>query len=155
MIRNAKFEDYKQVFGILLSPKLNDFVETGRNASAREMLIEWQNYWRNTLVAEQNNKIVGFARYADHSGKKAHVLELCTLVAKPQLQQKIVLEILLKELGKRHPAKQKIEASAVENNSELLDFYSKSGFEVEGERKKNFLQNGKLLNEKLLAYYLK
>jgi RimJ/RimL family protein N-acetyltransferase len=155
MIRNAKFGDFKEVFELLLNPKVNDFVEIGRNASVRERQMEWQGNWKRALVVEQNKKIVGFAYYTDYSGKKAHVLEVGTLIAKPQLQQKTVLEILLKELEKRHPTKQKIEAAAVETNTEILDFYSGFGFEIEGERKKNFMQNGRLVNEKLLAYYLK
>ncbi|MDD5148269.1 MAG: GNAT family protein [Candidatus ainarchaeum sp.] len=156
MIRNARFEDFRQVFEILLNPKINDFVETGKNVSIREMRIEWQAIWRKMLVAEQNKKIVGAVYYTDHNGKKAHVLELGTLVARPQLlQQKAILEGLLLELQKRHPKKRKIETVAVENHTSMLDFYNGFGFELEGERKNSFMQNGRLVNEKLLAYYLK
>ncbi len=155
MIRGARKEDCEEVFGIYMHSMVNPFMASPSMPLQDFRKFKWHNNWKRTLVYEENGKILGFLSYAGYSGRKNPVVELVVLAVHPSQWGKGTARQLVERLFEMFSGKKsKAELSVTEDNARAIAFYQKMGFECEGERKNNFLRDGKLLGEKLMARYL-
>lgn len=156
--RNAKPDDWIWIHKILQDPEVINNTGYSDPPSKRAVKERWLDRLADplvhTLVAEADDRVVGYARLKQGFGRGSHAGEISILAVDSDWQRKGIGTLLMKgllEVADHSLGLRRLRITVHADNEIARKMYDRLGFEIEGRERKATYKNGRYVDALIMG----
>ncbi len=146
----------KELAKLWLSPEITKFtLSTKKRTTAKRLIKKFKEKPKNTFLAIDSKKILGFASIRPYEGRMNHSADFVIFVDSNFHKMGIGTKLMKSILQRAKSEKLKrLELGVFIDNKKAIEFYKKFGFKKEGIKRKALQRDKKLFDEIIMAKLL-